>query len=63
QLREMLLRFKLKGGAGTNNNVRALPQKKAPTSRAGWGESPEQPQKKSSGTKAIALDDEEFGKY
>ncbi len=64
QLREMLLRFKLKGGGSSHANVKAIPQKKEVKARtAGWGESPAPTQKKLGSNKAIALDDDEFGKY
>ena len=63
QLREMLLRFTLKHSHSAHSNVKAIPQKKTATRQAGWGESPAQPQKKLGGKKAIALDDNEFGKY
>ena len=64
QLREMLLRFKLKSGDGAHANVKAVPQKKEVKARtAGWGESPAPTQKKLGSNKAIALDDDEFGKY
>ena len=65
QLREMLMRFTLKGGS-SRGSTRALPQQKptAPvrqqaSAAPGWGES-SAPRK---ATTAIALDDEEFGKY
>ncbi len=64
QLREMLLRFKLKGSVSAHTNVRAIQQKKEVKAKAaGWGESPAPAPKKIAGKKAIALDDDEFGKY
>ncbi|WP_337906804.1 methyl-accepting chemotaxis protein [Pelovirga terrestris] len=71
QLREMLLRFKLKGSGNTHANVRAIPhipqQQEVKAQTAGWGESPAPAPKKIAGKKkkkkAIALDDDEFGKY
>ncbi len=62
-MREMLMRFTLKGGNSSNSQVRAVPQKKAAAKNDGWGETPAQPQKKIATKKPIALDDDEFGKY
>jgi methyl-accepting chemotaxis protein len=64
QLREMLLRFKLKGSGSAHTHAKAIPQAKEVKAQiAGWGESPAPPPKKIAGKKAIALDDDEFGKY
>jgi hypothetical protein len=62
-MREMLMRFTLKGGSSAHSNVRAIPQKTTAAKNSGWGESPAQPQKKIAAKKPIALDDDEFGKY
>ena len=67
-MREMLMRFTLKGGSSSHFNVRAVPQtktaaKKVATRQAGWGESPAPAQKKLGSKNTIALDDDEFGKY
>ncbi len=64
QMREMLMRFKLKGSGSAHTNIKAIPQKKEVKAQtAGWGESPTPSAKKIAGKKAIALDDDEFGKY
>ncbi|MFO7811416.1 MAG: hypothetical protein R6V21_00455, partial [Pelovirga sp.] len=64
QMREMLMRFKLKGSGSAHTNIKAIPQKKEVKAQtAGWGESPTPSAKKVAGKKEIALDDDEFGKY
>lgn len=68
QMREKLMRFTLKGGSRSHSNVREVPQKKAAskktaTRHVGWGETPLPAPKKLAGKSAIALDDDEFGKY
>ncbi|HMB17113.1 MAG TPA: hypothetical protein VKN62_12455, partial [Pelovirga sp.] len=66
QMREMLMRFKLKGGSSAHANVRAIAptaQKYEVKKQTAWGESPTPAPKKIAGKTAIALDDDEFGKY
>ncbi len=63
QMREMLMRFTLKGGNSAHSNVRAVHQKTKLQTQSGWEESEAQPPKKIAAKKPIALDDDEFGKY